>query len=299
MGSQQNILLTNISPGTYKMQVKVYAFDNKWPEQTKEIEITIRPPFWKTPWFLVLLFLVIAGSCYYLYRRRIKGLKQKANLDKQLAQSEMKALHSQMNPHFIFNSLNSISQMVMNDEKINATRYLGNYAQLIRMNLEHSQQTFISLKENIEYLQLYLELEHTRTNNFVHKLEVDAGLEPNDIMLPPMLIQPFIENAIWYGPTGANSSMNLRIRFLKKNDELLCIVEDNGVGINASRENKNKKIPTHRSMGISNVRQRIKILNEKYGLNYRLLIVDKSSENGSGKTGTIVTLALPLNFNYS
>jgi len=299
MGSQQNILLTNISPGKYKMETKVYAFDNKWPAQIKEIEITIEPPFWRRAWFLAIVSLVVAGSVYYLYKKRVRGLKQKADLDKQLAQSEMKALHSQMNPHFIFNSLNSISQMVMNDEKLNATRYLGNYAQLIRMNLEHSQQTFISLKENIEYLQLYLELEHTRTNNFVHSLEVDEDLDPNDIMLPPMLIQPFIENAIWYGPTDTNSSMNLRIRFLKKKDELLCIIEDNGIGIETSMENKNRKMSSHRSMGISNVRQRIKILNEKYGLNYSLVIIDKSRENGSGKTGTIVTLAMPLNFSYS
>jgi ligand-binding sensor domain-containing protein len=298
MGNQQNILLTNISPGTYRIQAKVYAFDNKWPGQTKEIEINILPPFWKTSWFLALVILIVAGSAYFLYRKRINSLKQKTNLDKLLAQTEMKALHSQMNPHFIFNSLNSIMQMVMNDEKMNAGRYLSNYAQLVRMNLEHSQRNFITLRENIDYLQLYLDLEKIRTNNFVHSLELDEGLNPDEILLPPMLIQPFIENAIWYGPSNTHIPMKLDIRFSKKKDQLLCIVEDNGIGIDASMKIKNEKTVSYTSMGINNVRQRIRILNEKYRLNYSFVIEDKSRLNGGSESGTIVILGLPLNFSY-
>ena len=298
IGTQQNILLTNISPGNYKLEVKVYAFDNKWPEQTKQINVVIQPPFWKTAWFLSAIVFLITGAIYYLYRYRIKQIKQKANLDKLLAQTEMRALHSQMNPHFIFNSLNSIMQMVLNDEKTNASRYLSNYAQLVRLNLEHSQRTFITLRENIDYLRLYIELEQTRTNSFVCSLEIDEDLNPDEILLPPMLIQPFIENAIWYGPSNRNLPMKLDIRFFKKNDQLVCLVDDNGMGIEASIKNKSEKISPHVSLGISNVKQRIRILNEKYGLHYSLDIEDKSRGDDAVESGTRVVLGLPLNVSY-
>ncbi len=186
--------------------------------------------------------------------------------------------------------------MVLNDEKTNASRYLSNYAQLIRLNLEHSERTFITLRENIEYLQLYIELELIRTNNFVYSIKVDENLNRDEILLPPMLIQPFIENAIWYGPLNGITPMKLNIRFLIKKDQLLCVIEDNGIGFEASQKNKNENVPKHTPMGIGNVRQRIRILNEKYKLNCTFAIEDKRLINPSGESGTKVTIGLPLNF---
>jgi sensor histidine kinase YesM len=126
---------------------------------------------------------------------------------------------------------------------------------------------------------------------------VDKNLNRDEILLPPMLIQPFIENAIWYGPSNGNTPMNLDILFLIKKDQLLCVIEDNGIGFEASQKNKNENMPQHTPMGIGNVRQRIRILNEKYKLNCTFAIEDKQRVNPSGESGTKVTIGLPLNFN--
>ena len=151
-GDQQNILLTNISPGNYKIQIKVSAFDNKWPEQIKDLEIEIRPPFWKTELFFISMALVLATIAWLLYRYRIRQIKQKAGLDKLIAQTEMKALHAQMNPHFIFNCLNSIREMILNNENEQASLYLSKFARLIRITLNQSSKSFVSLTDTIDYL---------------------------------------------------------------------------------------------------------------------------------------------------
>ncbi len=292
-GTQQNILLTNIAPGNYRLQVKAYAFDNKWPEQTKEIEIIIQPPFWKTTWFYLAVGLLIITIAYFLYNRRIKQIEQKAYVDKLMAQTEMKALHAQMNPHFIFNCLNSIREMILENENKQASHYLSKFAQLIRVTLNNSTKPFISLKDNIDYLNRYLEMEQIRTSHFTYEIQIDKKLQPEDILFPPMLIQPFIENAIWHNSLPKNERMKLSIRFLYNDNRLVCIIEDNGIGIETSLRKKETQ-QSHHSVGIANIRQRIEVLNEKYNLQSSIKIEDKSNLTLSDGTGTIVTLQLPI-----
>ena len=291
-GSQSNILLTNISPGGYKIEVKAYAYDNKWPEQKAAIEIQVRRPFWQTSVFLTATPLLLAGIFYTSYRRRIKQVQQKANLDKLLAQTEMKALHSQMNPHFIFNCLNSIREMILNNENEQASVYLSKFARLIRITLNQSSKSFVSLKETIDYLQRYIEMEKIRISHFTYSIDIGKDLHPEEIMLPPMLIQPFIENAIWHG-ASPKKNMQINISFQKKGNELICIVEDNGIGIGESLKNK-ENAHHEQSVGISNIRQRIGLLNEKYKLQSTVRIEDKSCLAINNGTGTIVTLCLPI-----
>ncbi|HEX7846781.1 MAG TPA: histidine kinase [Chitinophagaceae bacterium] len=296
-GDQQNILLTNISPGNYKIELKVAAYDNKWPEQIKEFEIRIRPPFWRTPLFYISVAIILATIAWLLYRYRIKQIKQKANIDKQLAQTEMKALHAQMNPHFIFNCLNSIREMILNNENEQASLYLSKFARLIRITLNHSAKQFVSLDDTIDYLHRYIEMESIRTNSFEYHIETDENLESDEVFLPPMLIQPFIENAIWHGALPG-TRMHLWIRFKKHDQKLICEIEDDGIGIEASLKNKGHTA-TDQSVGISNARQRIDVLNEKYNLESSLDVKDKSSITGSTQTGTIVTLLLPIKFSLA
>ncbi|HEX7903972.1 MAG TPA: histidine kinase [Chitinophagaceae bacterium] len=287
----RNLLLGKLFPGNHSIEVKLYSVNNRWPSQVKTINITVHPPFWNTTWFLSgLIFLVIA-TIYFLYRRRIRQIQQRANLDKLLAQTEMKALHSQMNPHFIFNCLNSIREMILNNENNQASLYLSKFARLIRITLDHSSKAFITLDETIDYLQRYLEMERIRTNKFVYSIEVDERLQSDEILLPPNMIQPFMENAIWHG-AGLEKEMQLSIKFKKKEDGLVCIVEDNGIGIDASLKNKTFPI-NHQSVGISNTRQRIKVLNEKYNLKCSLQIEDRSVIS-TNETGTIVRIYLPF-----
>ncbi len=293
IGTQQNILLTNISPGNYKLQAKVYAFDNKWAGSITEIEIVVNPPFWRTAWFLIGIALLVAGAVYYLSNFRIKQINQRANLDKLLAQTEMKALHTQMNPHFIFNCLNSIKKMILDNENGKASRYLSKFAQLIRLTLTQSSKPFISLKNTIDYLHRYLEMEHIRNSLFTYTIKTDNDLNLEDIYMPPMLIQPFIENSIWHAELPEKKMLQINIRFFQKNNELICIIEDNGIGIESSLKKKEDNIK-HQSLGIANIRQRIQVLNEKYNLRSSLNIEDKSVSPFYDNSGTIVTLHLPI-----
>jgi sensor histidine kinase YesM len=202
-----------------------------------------------------------------------------------------------MNPHFIFNCLNSIREMILNNENQQASHYLSKFAHLIRITLNNSSKPFISLQNTIDYLKRYLEMEQIRKENFSYQIEVDESVPNNDIFLPPMLIQPFIENAIWHSAPALTRTVEISIRFIVQNDQLVCLVEDNGIGITASLKNKNDQAERQNdyySFGITNVKQRIRVLNEKYNLNSRVIIEDKGVLPGNGETGTIVALYLTL-----
>jgi len=293
LGSQRSIIFSDLSPGIHKLQVKVYTRNQNWPEQVQDISINILPPFWKTTWFVTSTVALLLGILYFFYRLRIRQIRQKADVDKALAQTEMKALHAQMNPHFIFNCLNSIRQMILSNENKQASHYLNKFAQLIRITLNQSSKPFVSLENTLDYLQLYLEMEKIRASNFTHTIEVDKDLVPGEIMLPPMLIQPFIENAIWHGVTSLDEPMNIDIHFKKDDQQLLCVVEDDGIGIERSLRLKETQLG-HNSVGIDNIKQRIRVLNEKYNLQSTISIEDKSNLIPKNGTGTIVTLRLPI-----
>jgi len=297
IGSQRNIIFSNLAESDYLLQVKVFSKNNSWTEQIREIRIIIHPPFWKTTLFIVFVIVIILAGLYFLYRIRINQVRQKADIDKQLAQTEMKALHAQMNPHFIFNCLNSIREMILNNENEQASLYLSKFARLIRITLDHSSRSFVSLADTVDYLQRYLEMEQIRKSNFKYAINVDENLQPNEIFLPPMLIQPFIENAIWHGGRS-DKEMHLTLNFKRENDKLVCVIEDDGIGIETSLKNKEPEF-NYQSVGISNIKKRIHVLNEKYDLKSTVEIEDKSSLHLNGDTGTIVTLHLPIKTNES
>jgi sensor histidine kinase YesM len=153
------------------------------------------------------------------------------------------------------------------------------------------------LEDTIDYLQRYLEMEQIRKSNFAYTINVEDDLQRNEILLPPMLIQPFLENAIWHG-AATDKEMHLTIKFQRKQDELICIVEDDGIGIETSLKTKEPDL-TYQSLGIANIRQRIQVLNEKYNLQSTVEIKDKSNLNLLNGTGTIVTLHLAIKPNES
>lgn len=295
LGKQRNITLVNLSPGKHNLELKAVA--RAGVEKIKEFSFTISPPFWKTNWFILLATIATLGFLYIFYRLRIRQVRQKSNIDKLIAQTEMKALHAQMNPHFIFNCLNSIREMILNNENEQASLYLSKFARLIRITLNQSSKPFVSLADTVDYLERYIEMEKIRSDHFTYTITVDDNLHPDEIMLPPMLIQPFIENAIWHG-TSNKKNMDIHISFKKQGNELICMVDDNGIGIEESLKRK-ENIPNQPSVGISNIRQRIELLNEKYNLHSTVKIEDKSIVNGSNEPGTIVTLHLPIKTNES
>lgn len=291
-GQQRVINLNGLPPGKYVLQLK--ANGKYGEEKIKIITLFISAPFWKTPWFLIGCGFIAGGIVYFLYRRRINVISQKANLDKLLAQTEMKALHAQMNPHFIFNSLNSIREMVLNNETKEASHFLSKFAHLMRVTLDHSSHSFITLRNTMDYLHRYMEMEQIRNEHFTCRILADAELDPDETVLPPMLIQPFIENAIWHGVTRDQKNININIDFKKEKEQLVCIIDDNGIGIDQSLKNKTNGNQSHFSVGISNIRNRIRLLNEKHGLKSSVTIEDKSNVPSYHETGTLVTIRLPL-----
>lgn len=295
LNTKNVVVLSKLSAGSHRIEVKMFSVNNRWPPQTQTIHLQIKPPFWRSPYFLFLAIAAFVILFVFLYRKRVKQINRQANIDKQLTQTEMKALHAQMNPHFIFNCLNSIREMILNNENEQASLYLSKFARLIRITLNHSSKQFVSLTDTVDYLERYIEMESIRNSQFTYKIDVAKDLTSDDIMVPPMLIQPFIENAIWHG-SALRKNITIQISFKQQGNQLICIVEDDGIGIEESL--KRKKDITHEpSVGIDNIKQRIELLNEKYNLHSTIQIQDKQTLSPANGTGTIVTLHLPIKTN--
>lgn len=295
LGNQRSLSFNNLMPGTYHLEIKASGSSGK--EKIKQISFIINPPFWNTGWFITVTVLLIAFAVHYFYKRRENAIKQKAELDRQLSQTELKALQAQMNPHFIFNSLNSIREMILNNENKDASHYLSKFAHLIRITLDQSTQSFVSLRNTIDYLQRYMEMEQIRNSHFSFSISMDEQLDVDDTLMPPMLLQPFIENGLWHGITASNKKIHINIRFARDGAYLICTVDDNGIGLAASQSNRGLSDKLHRSHGISNIKNRIHLLNEKHKLNCIVDIVDKSTLPGGNQQGTLVRIQLPIDIN--
>ncbi|MES2648928.1 MAG: histidine kinase [Bacteroidota bacterium] len=286
----RNINLSWLNPGNYSIYLK--AIGKSGSQHNQLFSFVILKPWWQSTLYKIIVTLITALVIFAVYRFRIKQVQLKAEIDKQLAQAEMKALHAQMNPHFISNSLNSIREMILNDNNRDASRYLTKFAHLIRITLEHSLVHFVSLNSTIDYLNRYAEMEKIRSSKFTFNQQVAKGLQADEVLLPPMLIQPFIENAIWH---GANlKGINITVGFSQENDQLICVIEDDGVGIRQTLEQKKLSPELRKSIGIENIRNRIELLNEKYDMKSSITIRDKAEGNSKDMTGTIVTLKLKL-----
>ena len=290
---QHVVNFSNLSPGKYRIQLKLFSANNRWPEQIKQLTITVNPPYWKSVWFIAILILVGISIFLFLYRYRIRQISEKMNLNQLVAEYEMRALHAQMNPHFIFNALNSIKEMILYQDTKGASRYLSRFAQLIRLNLEYSMKTFITLRQNMDYLERYLEMEQLRFADFSFHFTIRGELNTDEIRIAPMMLQPLVENAIWHGLLPSDRDKRLDILFYPDVNNLVCEIEDNGIGIKRSIQSKNGLQVMHESVGIENIRQRIVILNEKYHIQCTLSIVDRTDISESDQTGTIAKLVVP------
>jgi LytS/YehU family sensor histidine kinase len=216
--------------------------------------------------------------------------KELATINEHLAEAQLSALQAQMNPHFVFNALNSIKRMILDDEKDKASRYLSKFAQLIRLTLNHSRETFVTLRENVEYLDAYLEMEQLRfKDSFNASVKVDAAVDDEEVYIPSLMIQPLVENAVWHGLLHKEGKKKISVRFSANGPYIICSIEDNGIGIIRSEASKNQQHATHKSVGLENLRNRIAIMNEKFDMDCSLTITDLS-ETDATLTGTLVVL---------
>lgn len=216
--------------------------------------------------------------------------KELATINEHLAEAQLSALQAQMNPHFVFNALNSIKRLILDDEKEKASRYLSKFAQLIRLTLNHSRETFVTLRENVEYLHAYLEMEQLRfKDSFSATVKVDAAIDDEEIVVPSLMIQPLVENAVWHGLLLKEGKKKITVRFSANGSYVICSIEDNGIGIRRTEANKNLQHATHKSVGLDNLRNRIAIMNEKFDMDCSLTITDLS-ETDAASSGTLAVL---------
>ncbi len=236
-------------------------------------------------WLIYLLGALLVGALIsvFLVLRNVRR-RQRANQALLL-----RNLQTRMNPHFIFNSLNSINNYIAQQDERSANRYLGRFAKLMRNVLDQSGKDFVSLSEELEQLALYLELEKERfTGKFTYELPDPAGYE--DIQLPPMILQPFVENAIWHGLRYREGGGQLQITITPVPDRVQLIITDNGIGRTRSEALKTSNQRSHRSTGMETTRQRLALVNEYYAKDFRVAISDAFPD--SENVGTKVTITL-------
>jgi hypothetical protein len=230
---------------------------------------------------LVIIFIVVVTS-FFIYKNA-----QASKLANRLL--ALKSLRGQMNPHFIFNALNSVNQFISQQDERTANRFLSEFALLMRLVLENSQEDFIPLQKEQEILSLYLKLEHYRfRDKFDYEIKVDENINAEAIQVPPMLIQPYIENAVWHGLRYKNEKGKLLLHFYKQNGNLVAEITDDGVGRRRSAELKTENQKRQNSTGLKNIEERLSIINKVYHLNYRVHIEDLND------SGTRVRVYLPV-----
>ncbi|WP_143307508.1 sensor histidine kinase [Chitinophaga vietnamensis] len=294
----QNFLeFISLPPGSY--QLEMYAV-NKFNVKSKTIAIPLKviPKFWQTGWFLVGISLVIIFITWAIVAYRNKIYNQRQSLSRQMEQRlselEQKALRAQMNPHFIFNCLHAVQEYILEQDIINANKYLSSFARLIRQTLDNSLQTTIPISDEVSYLKNYLTLEQLRFDNKLqYAFHIDSTLDAYDTKIPSMMLQPYVENAIRHGiGHGWDRAGLVEISFKKSEQHVICEIQDNGIGITAAQALKASKHAAHKSRGMQLVAERIELLSKAMGFPIMIEITDL--KNTPGKlSGTRVTIRLP------
>lgn len=285
-----------LAPGNYKIQFMLNS-----TLLASALEFKISPPYWDTWWFYCLVFITITAAIYLYLNRQYSLMKkqvlltqQKTSLERELNKSVMTSIRSQMNPHFFYNALNTIQAFIFTNDKTRANNYLAKFSKLTRLILENSEKETISLNDEINALQLYLELEKMRfKDTFEFSIQTNENLDSDSIEIPPMLIQPYVENAIKHGLLHLETIRILKISFAVIDKLLTVTIDDNGVGRKRSGEINSMKHEKPESFSTKANQSRLEILNKgrtnKIGVEY----IDRITTNGVS-AGTTVTLTIPI-----
>ena len=292
---------TDVKPGIYRFKVKASNSDGIWNENGIAIVIIIEPAWYQTILFKIISICIVAFITWFLIFSRIKQIKKKhfiekkmLEIEKQLFDLEQQALRLQMNPHFIFNSLNSIQSFVINNDTDKAIRYLSKFAQLMRMILSHSREAYIAIKEEMKSLSYYMDIEKLRFDNkFEYEIFIDPDIDTEFIAIPPMIIQPYVENAILHGIMHRKEKGLIKVSLkILNEDTVLCVVEDNGVGRKKAMEIKNSSGIHHRSRGMSITKERLEILNKQNNNQISINVIDLMCDGVP--CGTKVEILIPI-----
>lgn len=288
-----SVKYSNLKPGRFKFKVKVQNSSGLWSEPI-QFNFTIHKHFTQTIIFKSGIIILILSFLFLIFIWVLKAQKRKADLVKQALLAEQKALQSQMNPHFIFNSLNSIHNYILEKNEINAGLYLAKFSSLMRRILDNSKKSRILLKDEIETIKLYLNLEKLRfEERFDFSIFIDDNINPMDIYMPTMILQPYLENSIRHGLVPKKSRGTLNVSFKRKaENSMIILIEDDGIGRQKAAEISEKKL-NYKPTGMKNTENRIKLLNKLNKSNLKVSIIDLSDKNQIA-IGTRVELVIDI-----
>lgn len=276
-----HINFNGLASGQYTLYVRGGDKAGNIYPQEDTLTIEVEPTWFQTVVFKAALLFLLAGGTLLFIRRRITTIRQKALFQQKIVETEMQSLRAQMNPHFIFNSLNSIENFIMQNEKRLASDYLNKFARLIRMILDSSRSEVVPLSKDMESLQLYIELEQLRfAGKFSYQSYVDPPLLNGDYKIPSLLIQPYVENAIIHGMAHSEkTNLQLFVSVTLEGDTIKYIIRDNGVGRKQAAEYNLRNKPGHQSVGLMITQDRILHFNQKHQANGLVLIKDLFDEH--------------------
>ncbi|MEO6169079.1 MAG: histidine kinase [Chitinophagales bacterium] len=297
--AEKNLLFPALSAGSYHFEAATKNERSNWSEPVTYSFIILSPVYQRW-WFMLITFLLVVGITAWVVtlrnRQYLKKQQQEFIALQRMNEMENQAKQAMMNPHFIFNALNSIQQYINDNDRISANKYLTKFSRLIRLNLDLVNKSLITLEEELEKLKLYLEIEQLR---FGEKLKyefiIDQHLETDIIYIPSMILQPFVENSIWHGLMASSKGGKIILHAASFSEEKMLRIEirDDGIGINQSKKLNQQK--SRKSLGIELTIDRLKLFGKKYGKEATITFVDLYASD-SLQHGTLVTIELPVIF---
>lgn len=288
LGTNPKLSLVKLSPGKYNITVAVGDNLDNWQSKTLPITLTIRPPYYQTYWFYGILISIVLVIIYFINRYLVNQEKIKGVLKSDIKEAEMQTLRSQMNPHFMFNSINSINSYIIQNKSNEASKYLTTFSKLMRSILDNSKHRTIPLDKEIKTLDWYLQLEAVRLEHkFTYSIHCKETIDKETTPVPPLILQPFVENAIWHGIQNKKGIGHITIQIENEVEDTIKIsITDDGIGRTASALLK-KNQTTHKSYGIDITINRLQLLHP----NNSVSIIDLYDTNNQS-TGTQVVLII-------
>lgn len=291
LGHHSELSFNNLNPGNYNITIETCDHLGNTQQKTLKINFKAHPPFTKSTLFYVLIGFLFTSLVLFVNWYLLKRKQKEDEFLKRIKEAEMEALRSQMNPHFMFNTLNSINSFIIQNKTKDASKYLTSFSKLMRNILDNSKHKFISLEKEIQTLKLYIELESARLEHFFdYKITVAQNVQPDHIQIPPLVMQPFVENAIWHGLRNKKEDGLISIHISLFNDDTVVInIEDNGIGRGKSTELKTNRT-SHKSYGIDITKDRLKMVNPEN----KIEVIDLY-DNQNNSLGTKVVVTLKIN----
>ncbi len=295
--NMNTVEIPDLKPGKYNFRARVRVGNGEWSKEEAQMEIVVSTPFWQNLWFWLAIAGIILLGFYIVMRRKVNQVRSQQKIksihEKELSEMEAKALRAQMNPHFIFNCLNSIKALVQARDHEKANEYLVTFSKLIRTLFHNSDKRQISLYDEIQTCRLYTELEVMRLGDKLsYSFNIDPDVDLKSVLIPAMIIQPFIENAIWHGIVPKETGGRVLVSVKAIDNKIVCEVDDDGIGRTLSQKNKPVSTVVHESKGVRLSQARInldKLLNDNEA---SIDIIDKYE--GEKAIGTKVVLQFDI-----